>query len=301
MKYLVTGGQGFIGSHTVEALLDNGDDVTVIDDLSAPENNNFFKFEGAKYKCVDINDTTPDDFENIDVVIHLAARSRIQPSFNSPRHTYVNNALGTQKVIENSVAAGVKRIIYAGSSSCYGINNALPFREDYSPDCLNHYAVSKYAGEQMCKIYSSTNKIETVILRYFNVYGPREPLKGVYAPVIGIFKRQRDAGEKLTIVGDGKQSRDFTYISDVVRANLLASQASSSNLFPGEQKTCIFNVGTGRMYSIKEVAEMVGGEVEYIEERKGEARYTLANNEKIRRVLGWNPLVNLKDVINSYE
>lgn len=300
MKYLVTGGQGFIGSHTVEALVNNGDEVVVIDDASAPENIEFFKFDNVEYKNIDINDSSPDDFSDIDVVIHLAARSRIQPSFNSPRHTYINNTLGTQRVIENSIAAGVKRIIYAGSSSCYGIKNSMPFKENSNADCLNHYAVSKYAGEQICKIYSSSSDIETVILRYFNVYGPREPLKGVYAPVIGIFKRQRDAGEKLTIVGDGNQSRDFTHVSDVVRANLLASCEHSSNLFSGIEKTCTLNVGTGRMYSINKIAELVGGETINIPDRKGEARYTLADNEKIRKSLGWKPLIKLEDVINSY-
>jgi len=300
VKYLVTGGQGFIGSHTVEALLKNGDDVTVIDDVSAPENNTFFKFENVEYKCIDINNSTPDDFANVDVVIHLAARSRIQPSFNSPRHTYINNTLGTQKVVENSIAAGVKRIVYAGSSSCYGMKNSMPYREDAPADCLNHYAVSKYSGEQICKIYSASHKIETVILRYFNVYGPREPLKGVYAPVIGIFKRQRDAGEKLTIVGDGNQSRDFTHVSDVVRANILASQEFSSNLFHDVEKSCTLNVGTGRMYSINTIAELVGGEVIHIEDRPGEAKYTMADNRKIRKSLGWNPIIKLEDVINSY-
>lgn len=301
MKYLVTGGEGFIGSHTVENLIKEGHEVIVIDDNSAPENSEFFKFAGAKYIHGDINAMGGIFYEGVDVVIHLAARSRIQPSFGSPRHTYENNVMGTQLVLENATRAGVKRVVYAGSSSCYGLATTPPFKEDSPADCLNHYALSKMQGEQLCRLYSRIYGIETVVLRYFNVYGVREPIAGVYAPVIGIFKRQRDAGELLTIVGDGEQRRDFTHVSDVAKANIIASTHPSESLFsPGSHTSNTFNVGTGTNYTINEIAEMIGGKVSHIPVRKGEARNTLADVSKIEKVFGWKPTVSLRNVINNY-
>lgn len=314
MRALVTGGCGFIGSHIVETLLKSpGNTVTVIDDESAPQNDTFYRFserdfqfsEGSRvsYYKEDVNDPSLRDlFEGVDVVFHHAARSRIQPSFDNPRETYVNNVMGTQSVLDNCVAHGVRRVVYAGSSSCYGLTNSPPMVESMSPDCLNHYGLSKYQGEQVCKMYSKLHGLETVVLRYFNVYGPREPLKGIYAPVIGIFKRQRDQGIPLTIVGDGKQRRDFTHVSDVVKANLLVSSLPTSDVFRDSpyEKFTVFNIGSGKNYSVQEIADSIDSNQSYVPTRPGEARETLADVSRAKRILGWSPKVNVMDVINSY-
>lgn len=300
MRCVVTGGKGFIGSHLVEKLLERGSEVVVIDDESAPENDNFYEFEGAEYVNADICDSnTHELYKGSEVVFHLAARSRIQPAYNSPRHTFENNVIGTQSVLEASKKACVKRVIYSGSSSYYGMQKP-PHREDMPSDCLNPYSLSKYQGEQLCKLYSRISNLETVVLRYFNVYGPREPLKGQYAPVVGIFKRQKAAGEQLTIVGDGEQRRDFTHVFDVVEANLFASFELRTRVFKSTIPHEIFNIGTGTNYSVNQVAEMVSDNTKFIQSRPGEARETLAENIKARLQLGWEPRYSLPDMIFSY-
>lgn len=294
MRCLVTGGQGFIGSHMVELLLENNYSVVVIDDQSAPENTEFYTFDGdVEYHNASILDEkTHDLYKNIDYVFHFAARSRIQPSLVNPKETLENNVIGTQSVLQASRKHGVKKVIYSGSSSFYGRKNIPPHVETMSSDCLNPYSVSKFQGEQLCKMYSELWGLEAVVLRYFNVYGPREPLRGVYAPVVGIFKRQRDSGEKLTIVGDGTQRRDFTYVKDIVNANLLA--AKSDIVYD------VFNIGTGVNHSINDVAKLVGGETTYIKPRPAEAKETLANISKANKLLGYEPKFMLSEMINSY-
>lgn len=301
MRCVVTGGKGFIGSHVVEALLKRGDEVVVIDDESSPENEEFYEFNGADYYTEDIcNPETHALYKNADIVFHLAARSRIQPAMDLPRHTFENNVVGTQSVLEAAVASGVKRVVYSGSSSYYGMSNPVPHTENMLSDCLNPYSLSKYQGEQLCKLYSRMSGIETVVLRYFNVYGPREPLRGRYAPVVGIFKRQRLANQSLTIVGDGEQRRDFTHVYDVVQANILSATANKLEIFDGEIPFEVFNIGTGTNYSVNQVANMVSHNQTFIEPRPGEARETLADNEKAARKLSWNPTITLEDAINSY-
>ena len=293
MRALVTGGCGFIGSHIVEELLQRGDEVIVIDDESANENEEFYKFDGAIYHKLDIcDDATASLYEAIDIVFHLAARARIQPTIDDPSGAFDVNVLGTSKVLNHAKNTGVKKVIYSSSSSCYGHKNKPPHHEDMPPDCLTPYSLSKKQGEELCKMFSDLYGLSTITLRYFNVYGPREPLKGQYAPVVGLFKRMKENGVPLTIVGDGEQRRDFTYIKDVVRANLMASQ---SNVFQG-----LFNIGTGRNYSINQVADMVGGEKKYISSRSGEARETMADISKATQVLGWSPVHRVENTVDSY-
>ena len=309
MKCLVTGGEGFIGTNLVKALIDRGDTVTVIDDRSAPENEAFYRCNGASYYNFSIlDDKTAELYSEVDVVFHLAARSRIQPSFSNPEHTFVNNVIGTQSVLEKSTRAGVKRVVYSGSSSCYGRRNDIPFKESMKPDCLNAYALSKKQGEDLCALYTRMHGLETVVLRYFNVYGPLEPLKGQYAPVIGIFKKQAREGNRLTIVGDGSQRRDFTHVKDVVSANILSATASSVSLTDDGLTHTVFNVGTGKSYSINDIARLVlktdkltDSDVIYQPARRGEATVTLADNRKIRERLGWSPTVKIEEVIHDYE
>jgi len=293
VRALVTGGCGFIGSHVVEALLGQGSEVIVIDDESANENEEFYKFDGATYHKLDIcDDSTAVLYDGVDIVFHLAARSRIQPTIGDPSGTFDVNVHGTSKVLNHAKNNGVKKVIYSSSSSCYGHKNKPPHHEDMAPDCLTPYSLSKKQGEELCKMFSDLYGLSTITLRYFNVYGPREPLKGQYAPVVGLFKRMKEAGETLTIVGDGEQRRDFTYIKDVVRANLMAAE---SKVYHG-----LFNIGTGRNYSINEVADLIGGKKTYILSRSGEARETMADISKATQILGWSPSYRLEDAISIY-
>jgi len=297
MKYLVTGGCGFIGSHIVDKLLtlENTESVIVIDDLSAKENEDFYYNDQALYKKLDIStDDCSHLFDNVNIVFHLAARSRIQPTLKSPGECFKVNVVGTQRVLEWSKRAGVERIIYSGTSSLYGHQNKVPFDPNMPADCLNPYSMSKWMGEQVCKLYGQVFDVPSIVLRYFNVYGPREPIKGQYAPVIGLFKRQRSNREPITIVGDGEQKRDFTYIDDVVRANILSIDCDISSNFE------IYNVGTGINFSINDLATMIGGPRKNIPSRPAEVRETLADIEKTKKDLGWTPEFNLADMIKSY-
>ncbi len=295
MKCLVTGGAGFIGSHIVDELVKAGHHVTVIDDLSAPQNENFYFNDSAEYFKRDISkDECGDLFESIDVVYHLAARSRIQPTIKNPNECFEVNVIGTQRVLQWSADHGVNRLVYSSTSSLYGQQNQAPFSTNMPSDCLNPYSLSKWMGEQICKLYSQLYPIQCYVLRYFNVYGPREPLKGEYAPVVGLFKRQRNAGKAITIVGDGTQKRDFTYIADVVGANLTAASTDLPYDFR------IWNIGCGKNYSINQLAEMVGGEKKYIPNRPAEVHVTLADISATVNELGWSPEFKLENMINEY-
>ena len=291
MKALVTGGAGFIGSHIVDALVARGDEVICIDDKSAPQNDKFYWNDAATNIAADIRNLHESLYHGVDVVFHLAARSRIQPTVNNPSECFSVNVLGTQRVLDCSRLAGVKRVVYSASSSYYGHASKPPFLEYAPKGCATPYSLSKWQGEEVCDLYTKLYGLSTISLRYFNVYGPREPLKGEYAPVMGLFKRQKEAGQPMTIVGNGKQRRDFTHISDAVEANLLAAEKVDV--------TGPVNIGTGRNYSINDLAVMVGGDRLYIPERIGETRETLANNMRAREELGWSPKVNLEDYLRG--
>ena len=297
MKTLVTGGCGFIGSHIVDRLCSLGFEVIVIDDLSAPENEMFYFNNQASYVKKDISkEGCSDEFSNVDCVFHLAARSRIQPTISSPASCFEVNVVGTQRVLEWSRDKGVKRVVYSSTSSLYGHQNKIPFSPNMPADCLNPYSLSKWMGEQICKLYYQVYSLQPVVLRYFNVYGPREPVKGTYAPVIGLFKRQFEKGDPITAVGDGEQRRDFTYIDDVVDANIIAMNFNTTNF-----KT--YNIGTGKNYSINEIARLIGGDqikAETISERPAEVRETLADISDTLRETSWKPKSNLEDMIMSY-
>ncbi len=294
---LVTGGCGFIGSHIVDKLVEMGHSVSVIDNLSAPENDVFYYNGKAKYYELDVyKDDCGDIFNNVDFVFHLAARSRIQPTIGAPNECFEVNVVGSQRVLEWSRINSVKKIIYSGTSSLYGHQNKIPFAPNMPTDCLNPYSMSKWMGEQICKLYSQLYDLDASVLRYFNVYGPREPLKGSYAPVVGLFKRQFNTGQKITIVGDGEQKRDFTYIDDVVSANIAAMNSNISGF-----RT--YNIGTGKNYSINEIARMVAGpnvETVSIDARPAEVKETLADISDTLRELDWSPKHSLEKMISSY-
>lgn len=291
MRALVTGGAGFIGSHIVDALISQGNSVICVDDESAPQNESFYWNSKASNFVSDIRDLDRRLYEGIDVVFHLAARSRIQPTIKNPAECFSVNVLGTQEVLEASRIAGVKRVVYSASSSYYGHASNPPFVENAPKGCATPYSLSKWQGEEICDLYTKLYGLSTISLRYFNVYGPREPIKGEYAPVVGLFRRQRAAGKKMTIIGDGEQRRDFTHIDDVVRANLLASSQ--------HEVTGPVNIGTGKNYSINQLAEMIGGPTLNLPLRTGETRSTLADITRARESLSWEPRMDLANYINK--
>ena len=289
MKMLVTGGAGFIGSNLVDQLLKEGNEVVVIDNEFSDAHEQFYwndRCDNYKYDIRDYDKIEP-LFKDVDFVFHLAAESRIQPSIVTPIESVHINVVGTCNVLQASRVNGVKRVMYSSTSSAYGLKNSLPLKEDMVKDCLNPYSVSKTAGEELCRMYTKLFGLETITFRYFNVYGERQPIKGQYAPVVGLFLRQKKNGEPMTVVGDGLQTRDYTHVSDVVKANILASQCSTGF---GE----VYNIGTGLQTSVMDLVDMIGGPSIHLPERLGESRHTQADITKSKSVLKWSPTVHLK-------
>ena len=291
IKAIVTGGAGFIGSNLVDKLLDLGYEVIVIDNESTDAHESFYWNEKASNYKIDICDyeAIKPLFKGVEYVFHLAAEARIQPTLENPILATQSNSVGTCTVLQCAKESGVKRVIYSSTSSAYGLNNPIPNEETMVKDCLNPYSVTKTCGEELCQMYTRLFGLETVTFRYFNVYGNRQPIKGQYAPVIGIFLRQKKAGQKLTIVGDGEQRRDFTNVEDVVEANVLAAKSEGQFVSGG-----LFNIGTGKNYSILEIAEIIGGDYEFIPPRLGESRETLANINKAKSILKLEPTIQLE-------
>jgi len=286
MKSLVTGGAGFIGSHIVDRLLDLGHEVVCIDNESAVSNEKFYwnnEANNYKYDICDYNLIEP-LFKNVDCVFHLASDARIQIAIQNPRKSMHINAVGTFNILEASRENNVKRVIYSSTSSSYGKKNTLPNIESQNPDPLTTYSSAKIFGENLMKVYFNLYGLETISLRYFNVYGERHPLKGRYAPVVGLFLKQFKEGLPLTIVGDGTQKRDFTYIKDAVEANILAANSQNQSIF-GET----YNIGTGKNMSILDIAKTICNNVQYIEDRPSEVKETLADNNKAKNDFGWEP------------
>lgn len=294
VKSLVTGGAGFIGSNLVDSLISLGHEVIVIDNEYSDVHEQFYWNSKAQNYKYDIRDyeNTRHLYDDVDYVFHIAAEARIQPAILNPIEAISINSVGTCTVLQCSREAGVKKVIYSSTSSAYGMN-PYPNVETQPDDCLNPYSVSKVNGEKLCKIYTDLFGLKTVILRYFNVYGNRHPLKGQYAPVIGIFMRQKNCNEPLTIVGDGEQRRDFTNVFDVVEANIKVATFDVDETYYGQ----VYNVGTGINHSINEVASLISDNQTHIPSRIGESRVTLADNNKIKNVFGWQPRIKLEDWI----
>lgn len=295
MISLVTGGAGFIGSNLVDYLIQQGHEVICVDNESAECNDKFYWNDKA---CNIIGDITDYDFikncfKDVDYVFHLAAESRLQPAIKNPIEAVYKNCVGTTTILQCAREAGVKRFVYSSTSSGYGFNPS-PNVETQPDDCLNPYSASKVAAEKFCKMYSDLYGLETVVLRYFNVFGERSPRRGQYAPVIGIFDRQRLSGEALTIVGDGTQRRDFIYVGDVAKANLIAAEANLNKKYFGQ----VFNIGSGVNYSVQEIADAISDNQTYIPKREGEMETTWSNIEKASEVLGWKPEVDVLEWIN---
>lgn len=294
MKSIVTGGAGFIGSHIVDALVGRGDEVHVIDNLVAGKWERVNPKANFHEKDIRDFDAIAPLFADAHVVFHLAALPRVQPSIKDPLTSHGVNSGGTMNVLVAARDAGVKRFVYSASSSAYGNQDTLPLHEGMEARPMSPYALQKYTGELSCKLFSQLYGLPTVSLRYFNVYGSRQTTEadGAYATVIGIFLGQRAAGRPMSVVPDGTQSRDFTHVRDVVRANLLA--AESDKVGKGE----VINIGTGRAYSINDVAAMIGGPTVFVEPRL-EPKRTLADITKAKELLGWEPTVDFKQGIEE--
>lgn len=298
MKYIVTGGAGFIGSNLVDKLIERGHKVIVIDDFSEGKDENLKQHKKndlltivrRKVESFDPTNISIKDlklFTNVDTVFHLAAKARVQPSIENPESFHEANVTGTFNMLRCAQINGVRRFVFSSSSSVYGDTDVLPTPESSSKDPISPYAVNKLIGEAYCRTFSKVYEIETVCLRYFNVYGERQSLTGGYRLVMGIFAQNRLKGKPLTINGDGEQRRDFTYVGDVVRANLLAS----SSVMVGHGN-CI-NIGNGDNRSVNQLAELIGGDVEY-GPAVLEPKATLADNKKAQTLMGWVPHTSLE-------
>ena len=290
-RTIVTGGAGFIGSHIVELLLKNNYEVIVIDDLSNGNMENVELFKGNpnyKFYKIDISKEFDDSlFENIDYVFHLAALADIVPSIENPKRYHEVNVTGTMNVLEACRKHNVKKIIYSASSSCYGIPDKYPTPETAEIKPEYPYALTKYIGESYVMFWNKLYKIPVVSLRYFNVYGTRARNNNTYGAVFKVFLKQKLENTPLTIVGDGNQSRDFTYVSDVARANILAAESDIN----GE----IINIGSGKPNSINYLASLISNEFTHIPKRPGEPDSTHADITKAKNLLGWESQVSFEE------
>jgi UDP-glucose 4-epimerase len=289
MKAVVTGGAGFIGSHIVQALAERGDEVHVIDNYAGgrfPER----VVEGASYHEGSVRDTALLDqvFQGADTVFHLAALPQVQYSLEHPVESDEVNVGGTVAVLDAAARAGVRRVVYSASSAAYGEQKKLPLDETAPPSPLSPYALQKLVGEQYCSLFSTVTPLETVCLRYFNVYGPHADPQGAYALVTAKFIEQRKNGQPLTIVGDGTATRDYVHVRDVARANVLAAEAATVG------KGDVINIGSGTQRSVLEVAQMIGGETEHIAPRL-EIQASQADIGKAQELLGWTPEVAFEE------
>tara|TARA_B100000029_G_scaffold485088_1_gene538021 strand:- start:93 stop:995 length:903 start_codon:yes stop_codon:yes gene_type:complete len=295
MKCIVTGGAGFIGSHLVDRLINEGHEVHVIDNLSTGKSENIN--EKAEWYLKDVSwNYDFSMFEGADVVFHLACLARVQPSIENPLEYHEKNVNGLVNVLEACRKYNVKRLVFSSSSSVYGDveQKDLPTLEESPLNPMSPYALHKFIGEEYCKLYSELYGIETVSLRYFNVYGDRQPTEGAYCLVMGVFAQQRLNDEPMTIRGDGEQRRDFTYVGDVVDANMRV--AFSETKWDGD----VFNIGNGDNRSVNEIADMIGGDRVTVDPVV-EPRETLSDNSLARTVFGWEPTGNLEKWIPKWK
>lgn len=297
MKFVVTGGAGFIGSNLVDYLVEEGYEVEVIDNFSSGKKENCNS--NVIYHRIDLSDeknftNIKNIIKNVDGVFHLAAFPRVQESIDNPIKFEKNNTLSTVNILKACSDVGVKRLVYSASSSAYGNTVSLPSREKDPIDPISPYAMQKYYGEVCCRMFSQVYNIETVSLRYFNVYGERQSLDGAYALVMCVFAKQRLNNLPLTIRGDGNQRRDFTHVRDIARANLLAM--TSTKVGKGD----VINIGNNDNRSVNQIAEMIGGPTINIDPVV-EPKETLADNGKARDLLGWEPKVIIEEWVPKYK
>jgi len=305
MKVLVTGGAGFIGSHLCDQLVERNHEVIIVDNLMGGRLKNIeaaLEHDSVQFLKVDIRDlaSLQPCFEGIDWVIHLAGLADIVPSIEQPQDYFATNVQGTINVLECARNVAVKRFVYAASSSCYGIPDVYPTPETAPIQPQYPYALTKFMGEELVLHWGKLYQLPVISLRLFNVYGPRVRTNGAYGAVFGVFLAQKNRNKPLTVVGDGSQSRDFTYVTDVANAFICAAQSDIAGQ--------IFNVGSGGHYSINRLVHLIGGEVEYVPKRPGEPDCTFADTTNITKQLNWRPSVpfeqgvaHMLDDINAWQ
>jgi len=291
MKHLVTGGGGFIGSHLVKALINEDNEVVVIDKEGRFSDD--YEFIYADISKEDYNLKILEALKGVDTVFHLAAKARVQPSIEHPIEFNETNVTGTLTLLELCREAGVRRFVFSSSSSVYGDTTTFPTPETAPTGPMSPYGLQKLIGEQYCQLYAQIHDIETVSLRYFNVYGEDAPTTGAYCLVMGVFTRLKSEGKPLIIYGNGEQRRDFTYVQDVVQANILASK--SDKVGKGE----VINIGNGDNRSIQQIADVFGGPFDYLPKRL-EPFQTLADNNKAKELLSWNPTGNVEEWLKEH-
>lgn len=292
MKSLVTGGCGFIGSNLVNRLVDIGHEVIVVDRVNTnkpnPKATYYLQDLSEKYsKYIHI-------FEGVDNVFHLASEVSIPYCIEKPNESMENNILSTMNTLECSRIHNVNKFIFSSTSAVYGDTLFNPNEETNSVQCLNTYSISKYSGEQLCKMYYELYGLKTIMFRYFNVFGEGQHKTGQYAPVMSIFKRQKDNKDPLTVVEPGYQTRDFIHVSDVVYANIVAIQKELNNY--GE----VFNIGTGIGIEIQQIADLISDYQIKIPQRSGEVMHSTANIDKVQKTLGWKWNVDVIEWIKNY-
>ncbi len=290
MHYLVTGGAGFIGSHLTRYLIENGHQVTILDNLSIGEQANIHLKATLIVGAVEDLNACLTATKDVDGVFHLAAFSRSGPSFDMPELCHQSNSLGTLMILKACKENGIKRIVYSGSSTFYG--NKMGVQSESDPgDFLNFYGLTKHIGELYVQQFQRNFGLETNILRYFNAYGPGQPSTGAYALVLGIFLDKFKKGDKIEIHGSGSQRRDFIHVFDIVKANV----AAMNSKITGE----IFNIGSGINYSILELAHFFPVEKYHTARREGDAEETLSDISKAKTMLGWQPEITLEEGIKQ--
>jgi len=290
VKSLVTGGAGFIGSHLVDALLELGHEVVVLDNFSTGRPENLSHVKG-RVEIVECDLAVPGDWmrqlKGVDWVFHLAALADIVPSIQNPDSYFRANVDGTFNLLQACAAAGVKRFAYSASSSCYGIPDQYPTPETAEIRPQYPYALTKRLGEELVMHWAQVYKLPALALRFFNVYGTRSRTSGTYGAVFGVFLAQKLGGHPLTVVGDGTQTRDFTYVTDVVRALIAAAKSDRAGIS--------YNVGSGQTVSVNRLVELIGGDKVHIPKRPGEPDSTFADISRIRRDLGWEPKISIEE------
>ena len=293
MKSLVTGGAGFIGSHLVDALLGLDHDVIVLDNFSTGRAGNIehVKNDIELVECdISQSDGWSKSFRGVDWVFHLAALADIVPSIQDPTGYFCSNVDGTFNILQSARESEVGRFVYVASSSSYGLPNIFPTPETAEIDPQYPYALTKYLGEELVMHWAKVYELPALSLRFFNVYGPRSRTSGTYGAVFGVFLAQKLANAPFTVVGDGSQTRDFTYVSDVVQALITAAQSSETD--------AVYNVGSGATVSVNRLVELLGGEKVFIPKRPGEPDCTFADISKIQAELGWYPEVTIEQGVS---
>ncbi len=294
-KSIITGGAGFIGSNLADHLVNIGHKVVVLDNFVSGKKSNLSHLKKKDLKIIKIDISSSKNlekyFKGTDYVFHLAALAQIIPSIKYPKRYFKNNVTGTIKVLEAAKKVKIKKLIYAASSSCYGDTKKFPTSEKEKIDLQNPYAETKFIGEEMVMRYASLFKMPNISFRFFNVYGPRLNISGQYSAVIGTFLSQTKRNKKLTIVGNGKQTRDFIHVDDLANAFIKTIKSTKVNK--------IYNLGSGQKTSINTLAKIFGGKTKFIPIRPGEPKNSLADISKIKKEINWKPKISIEQGIKK--